>query len=92
MNNNESFFLSKNKNIYNLIDINICNTLIFKKILTFFLLLLITIKENINLSMFFAALASYLSFYSFVIIAPCILFIIENKNDNHQKVFFFLFY
>jgi len=57
------------------------------------------IKKNINLSMFFAALASYLSFYSFVIIAPCILFIIENKNDNHQKrkiiikgVLLFIFY
>jgi len=36
--------------------------------------------------MFFAALGSYLSFYSFVIVGPCLLFLIENKNDSFKKV------
>ncbi|OUM64729.1 hypothetical protein PIROE2DRAFT_20449 [Piromyces sp. E2] len=48
-----------------------------------------TIFNNLTyiLAIHFAikTLSSYLSFYSFVIIGPCILFMIENKNDNFQK-------
>jgi len=60
------------------------STTIFNN-LAYVLAIHFAIKKNINLSMFFTALASYLSFYSFVIIAPCILFLIENKNDSFQK-------
>ncbi|ORX77774.1 PIG-U-domain-containing protein [Anaeromyces robustus] len=60
------------------------STTIFNN-LTYVLAIHFAIKKNINLSMFFTALSSYLSFYSFVIIAPCLLFLIENKNDNFQK-------
>eukprot|EP00833_Pecoramyces_ruminatium_P005612 jgi/Orpsp1_1/1179644/evm.model.c7180000070189.1 len=60
------------------------STIIFNN-LTYILAIHFAIKKNINLSMFFTACASYLSFYSFVILGPCLLFLIENKNDSFQK-------
>jgi len=60
------------------------STTIFNN-LAYILAIHFAIKKNINLSMFFTALSSYLSFYSFIIIGPCLLFLIENKNDSFQK-------
>ncbi|KAL6601076.1 PIG-U-domain-containing protein [Neocallimastix sp. 'constans'] len=60
------------------------STIIFNN-LAYVLAIHFAIKKNINLSMFFAALGSYLSFYSFVIVGPCLLFLIENKNDSFKK-------